>query len=283
MNQWMHIIVIACIVLVGFTSGYTQLVQENPRELQGIDVKEHLGDTIDLDISFFNEHGEEVALADYVQADRPVILILGYYRCPMLCNLVFNGVADAISQVDLEPHQEYQIVAISINPEEGHELATAKKQTYMDQSEVQGLAQGWAFLSGPEESSRAVADAIGFEYYWVESRNEYAHPAVITLLSPEGVISRYLYGIKFKPNDIKLGLMEAADGKIGSTIDRIILSCFHYDPDAGSYVVFAGNVMRIGGILTVIIVGLFLGAMLLREKRRRRRSFNKNDHEKVNA
>ncbi|MBD3333417.1 SCO family protein [candidate division GN15 bacterium] len=283
MNRWMHIIVIACIVFVGVTSGYTQLVQESPRELQGIDVKENLGDTIDLDIPFFNEHGEEVTLADYVHGDRPVILILGYYRCPMLCNLVFNGVADAISQVDLKPHQEYQIVAISINPEEGHELATSKKQTYMDQSEVEGLAQGWAFLSGPEESSRAVADAIGFEYYWVESRNEYAHPAVITLLSPEGVISRYLYGIKFKPNDIKLGLMEAADGKIGSTIDRIILSCFHYDPDAGSYVVFAGNVMRIGGILTVIIVGLFLGAMLLREKRRRRRSFNKNDHEKVNA
>ncbi len=283
MNRLMHIAITACILALALPAARAQLVQDKPRELEGIDVKEHLGDSLDLNIPFFNEDGEPVTLANYFQDGRPVILILGYYRCPMLCNLVFNGVADAIAQVSLKPHKDYRIVAISINPEEGHELATAKKQTYMDQSDVEDLSRGWAFLSGPEESSKAIADAIGFEYYWVESRDEYAHPAVITLLSPEGVISRYLYGIRFKPQDIKLGLMEAADGKIGSTIDRIILSCFHYDPDSGSYVVFAGNVMRLGGVLTIIVVGLFLGTLLLRERRRRRHKLNQDTNEKVTA
>jgi protein SCO1 len=275
--------IIALVTLATHVPVSAQLVQERPRELQGIDVREHLGDTLPMGTSFFDETGRAVTLGDYMKPDRPVILVLGYYQCPMLCNLVFNGLADAVAQVSLKPHTDYQIVAISINPQEGHELAAAKKRTYMEQSSLDGLAAGWAFLSGPEASSRTVADAVGFEYYWVESRNEYAHPAVIVLISPDGVISRYLYGIRFKPQDIKLGLMEAARGRIGSTIDRIILACFHYDPDAGSYVIFAGSVMRMGGILTVILLGLFLGSMLLRERRRRRRRLMRSEHERITA
>lgn len=260
-----HILSLA--LLVGGAAA--QVVQEHVPELEGIDVEEHLGDTIPLHLSFVDDHGQTVRLGDYFDRDKPVALILGYYECPMLCNLVFNGLTAAIPDLGLAMGDQYQIINVSIDPAETPELAAAKKANYLDALGSAASADGWAFLTGDSAQIAALAGALGFKYYYVEDRDEYAHPAVVHILSERGVISRYLYGIQYNPRDVKLALLEASEGKIGSTLDRIILYCFHYDPDAGSYVVFARNVMLIGGVLTVIVLGAFLLTLWLRERHRK--------------
>jgi protein SCO1/2 len=161
------------------------------------------------------------------------------------------------------------MVTISINPDESFNLAAAKKKNHLAALNKPVKENGWVFLTGTAENSKMLADALGFKYYYVEERNEYAHPAVIFVLTEEGKISRYLYGIEYKETDLRLSLLEASEGKIGSTLDRIILYCFHYDPDAGGYVIFAGNLMRIGGVITVLFIGTFLFILWRRENYKR--------------
>ncbi len=265
--------VAAAAMLVGVsTSGWSQHLMDDQPELQKIDIVEHLGDTIPFDLAFTDDRGKAVTLGDYFAKDRPVILVLGYYRCPMLCNLVFNGITKALPELGLQPGAEYEVINVSINPEETWELAEAKKRTYVLEAGVSGLNPAWHFLVGPAEQSEQLADAVGFKYFWDEKRNEYAHAAVLIILSPDGMISRYLYGIEFKPKDVRLSLVEASDGKIGTTMDRLILACFHYDPEAGSYVLFARNAMTIGGVLTIFALGLLVGGMVYRERRKRSRA-----------
>lgn len=246
-----------------------QIVRENPQELQRIDVEEHQGQYIPVDLHFKDDAGVDVVLSQYFHPGKPVILILGYYSCPMLCNLVMNGVSDVIKQLAWLPGKEFQVVSVSIDPTETDVLASAKKANYIKAIGKSGIENGWAFLTGSENQSRALADAIGFKYYYVKERDEYAHPAVLTILTGDGEISRYLYGIEFKEFDVRLALLEASEGKVGGTLDRVILYCYHYDPSAGSYTIFAGNVMRLGGGLSLIILGAFLGFLWLRERRRK--------------
>jgi protein SCO1/2 len=248
---------------------FAQVVQKEVPELQGIDVVEHLGDYVPFDLIFTDDAGKTVRLGDYFNQAKPVLLILGYYECPMLCKLVFNGVSDGVRELSWQPGKDFQMLTVSINPLETHELAAAKKKNYVEALGRAGARDGWAFLVGDESQSRALADAVGFEYYYDESRDLYAHPAVIFLLAEDGKITRYLYGIQFPEKDLRLGLLEASEGKIGSTMDRIILYCFHYDPDARGYVLFAGNVMRLGGVVTLIALALLLGLLWMRERRRK--------------
>ncbi len=260
-----HILFLA--LLVGGAAA--QVVQEHVPELEGIDVEEHLGDTVPLDLAFVDDHGRSVTLREYFGQDKPVALILGYYECPMLCNLVFNGLTAAIPDLGLAMGSQYRIINVSIDPVETPELASAKKANYLEALGPAASAEGWAFLTGDSTEIAALANALGFKYYYVEDRDEYAHPAVVHILSEDGVITRYLYGIQYNPRDVRLALLEASEGKVGSTLDRIILYCFHYDPAAGSYVVFARNVMVIGGVLTVIVLGAFLLILWLRERHRK--------------
>jgi protein SCO1/2 len=259
----------AALALAG-TPAAAQVVQERPKQLEGIDVEEHLGAQVPLDLAFVSGDGQAVTLGDYFNAKRPVILILGYYTCPMLCNLVANGVSDAVRGIAWTPGREYQIVTVSIDPRDTDAVAKAKRDNYRAALEKPGMApEGWDFLTGTEASSRALADAVGFRYYFDAANDQYAHPAVITLLDPSGKITRYLYGIEFKERDVRMALIEAADGKLGSTIDRIILSCYHYDPAAEGYVLFAGGLMRLGGLVSVIVLAGFLSILWIRERRRR--------------
>ncbi len=229
-----------------------------------------LGDTIPRGLGLVYEAGREVALGDYFGGDRPVLLVLGYYECPMLCNLVFNGLTEALPRVGLDLGRQYRVVTVSIDPGETPDLAAAKKASYLAQLGPAAPPASWAFLTGDSAAIAQLADAVGFRYYYDESRDEYAHPAVVHVLSPEGVVSRYLHGIQYNPRDLKLALVEAADGKIGSTLDRVILYCYHYDPGAGGYVVLAQNVMLVGGLLTVLGLGGFLLVLWLRESYRTR-------------
>jgi protein SCO1/2 len=246
------------VILIFPLTLHSQLAKNDVPELRDIDVVEHLGEKIPLDLNFINETGDTVQLKQYFNADKPVLLTLAYYRCPMLCGLVIKGLANGIEKLAYVPGKDFQMVTISFNPEEDFRLAAAKKKNVLESITKQIDYSAWAFLTGPAENSKELADALGFKYYYVEERQEYAHPAVSFILTSQGVISRYLYGIVYKENDLRLSLLEASKGEIGTTIDKIILYCYHYDPDAGGYVLFAGNLMRLGGVITLLILGSML-------------------------
>ncbi len=249
-----------------------QALQKDDPALQGIDVEEHLGDTIPFDVNLVNDRGDSVTLGQYFGDNKPAVLVMAYYTCPMLCNLVLNGVSDAIGSMPLDPGKDYRVLTVSIDPRDSVALAAAKKKNYLTDLNRKGADTAWTFFVTSADQSKRLADAIGFKYYYVEDKGQYAHPAVITVVSPAGVVSRYLYGIEFNPRDLRLALVEASEGKIGTTVDRILLYCYHYDPDAGGYTLLAFNVMKLGGILTLVLLGSFLGIFWIRESRRRSRS-----------
>jgi protein SCO1/2 len=229
-----------------------------PPQLEGIGIEERLGRQIDLDLTFTNERGYQVPLRSFFHKDKPVLLNLVYYACPMLCNLVLNGQTQVLREVPWTPGEEFEIVTISIDPSEMFDLAVRKKQMYLES--YGKPAPGWHFLTDYKGNVKKLAGQVGFQYRWDEKSHQFAHAAAIMFLTPEGKVSRYLYGIRFKQRDVRLALTEASQSKLGVTIDKILLFCFHYDPAARSYVLFARNLMRGGGILTILI----LGAILLR-------------------
>lgn len=262
-----------CLIALAFPAvAYTQVVLDSVPGLERVDIEEHLGARVPLDLTFTDDHGRLVTLGEYFESGRPVFLNLVYYECPMLCNVVLNGVTASIKQLDWLPGEEFRMVTISINPRETHDLAAAKKAGYLNEMARPGAEQGWAFLVGEESQSKALADAIGFKYFYDESIQEYAHTAAAFVLAPDGTISRYLYGIEYNPRDVRLALLEASDGKIGSTLDRLILYCYHYDPEANSYTLFATNVMRLGGLVTVSLLSLFVALLWRKERRGRQRT-----------
>jgi len=249
-----------------------QVIQENPDDLRNIDVEEKLGEYIPLDLTFVNDIGDTVALAQYFNDGKPVLLVLVYYSCPMLCNLILNGLNEGIAQLAWLPGNEYRVLAVSFDPRETYDLAAAKKANYLKALNRPGAENGWTFFVGEESHSKALADAVGFKYFFDEENQQFAHPAVAYVLTPDGKISRYLYGINFEERDLRLAFLEASEGKIGSTLDKLLLYCYHYDPNAKGYVVFAGNVMRLGGALTLILLGLLIGALWMKERRKRART-----------
>lgn len=276
-------LVIVCIILTAGDSR-TQTVVANDSDLDRIDIEEHLGDRIPLDLTFTDETGQEIKLGQYFKPDRPVILIMAYYTCPKLCNLVMNGTADAVRELDWMPGDKFTMVTVSIDPTETNLVASAKKKNYLQYIGKDGITDNaWHFLTGEGSQSRALADAIGFDYFYDESRDEYAHPAAIYVLTGDGVISRYLYSIQFDPKQLRLALLEASEGKIGNSIDRIILYCFHYDPDAKGYVLFARNVMTLGGAVTLVLLVLVIGGLWFKEKAKRHVSNNNTQNHPKSA
>jgi protein SCO1/2 len=259
---------VAFLLLVSGLSA--QQVMAPSGDLAKIDIIEHLGSKIPLDLKFSDESGRNVTLRNYFGKGKPVLLTLGYYECPMLCNLVFNGVADGVRNLQWTPGDQFTMLTVSINPKETSTLAGAKKQNYLKYLHRPENSADWTFLVGEESQSKALADAIGFTYVKDESTGQYGHAACAYLLTEDGTIARYLYGIEFPTRDLKFGLLEAGQGKIGSTVDRLLLYCYHYDPAAKGYVLFAQNVMRIGGGMTVIAVATLLFFLVRRERRRRR-------------
>ena len=186
-----QLIITVLFILNGVLSA--QITMDNVAELQNIDVIEHLGEKIPLDLPFIDEQGDTVLLADFLSKDKPVLLTLAYYRCPMLCGLVLEGLSKGIANLDFLPGRDFQMITVSINPAESYTLAAAKKKNTLAAIEKPINSEGWAFLTGAEENSKRLADALGFKYYYVEERKEYAHPAVSFFLTNEGIISRYLY------------------------------------------------------------------------------------------
>ena len=245
-------------------SGDTGESDSKASPVPGVTVDEHVGDRLP-DLPFVNEKGERVTLHQYLGTKKPIILTLNYYRCPMLCDLVLNGLGQAVAELELTPGEDYEIVTVSIDPAEMPKLAQMKKQSYIKKIDRPGLEQGWHFLTGEKHNLDALAETVGYGYAWVESKKQYAHPAVITLIKPDGTIFRYLYGIQFDPDLLRLSQVEASDGQIGSTADQILLTCFSFDPDSGSYTWAAMAMMRIGGALTAGLLAIIIAGFLVWE------------------
>ncbi|HEX6976437.1 MAG TPA: SCO family protein, partial [Vicinamibacterales bacterium] len=209
-----------------------------PGILGKIGIDQRLNAQVPLDLPFVDENGKNVRLGDYF-GKRPVVLAMVYYECPMLCTQVLNGMVSALGVVKFNAGQEFDVIAVSINPKEGPGLASQKKKAYVDRYKRPGTEQGFHFLTGTQESITKLAEAVGFRYEYDAETGQYAHGAGIEVLTPKGVISRYFYGIEFAPRDIQFGLMEASEQRIGSRIDDALLLCYHYDPATGKYGVIA--------------------------------------------
>ncbi len=231
-----------------------------PKDLEGVGITEHPGARLPLDLEFTDEDGKPVRLEDSFPGDRPVILTLGYYRCPMLCTLVLNSLVDGLKDLAWTPGREFEIVTVSIDPLETPTLAKLKKENYLAEYGRAGAAAGWHFLTGREESIKRLADAVGFGYRYVKENGQFAHPTAIFVATPDGRVGRYLYGVLYQPQTLRLALLESGQGTIGTTSDRLLLYCFHYDAREGRYVVAASNLMRFGGAATVLVVGVWLFA-----------------------
>ena len=230
-----------------------------PKGFEDVGVDEHLGDTIDLDgLLFVDEQGQEVKLRKYFTGKKPIILILGYYECPRLCSLVFNGFSLSAKSLEWSIGKEFDVINVSINPDEGHKLAKEKKNNYVNHYGRLSAKEGWHFLTAKENSSKKLAEQLGYKYKYDPKIDQYAHSAVIMTMTPKGKISRYLYGIDFKHNDLKLALLEAAEGTIGTTAEQLLLYCFHYDPDANSYSFTIVFLMKIAGFITLAALGFYL-------------------------
>lgn len=255
---------------------FGQKIEEKPSELKQIDVVEHLGVTVPLDLEFIDETGKTVKLRQYFTPGRPVLLTLAYYNCPMLCTLILNGVSDGMKKVAFVPGKDYQIVTVSIDPRETYELAASKKENHVKHFAKPGIQEGWAFLVGKDENIHKLAEAVGFKYFYDTKNGQYAHPAVSYMVSPEGKITRYFYGFDYRELDLRLGLMEAAKGQIGTTADKFVLSCYHYDPESKRYTLFAVNIMRIGGVVTVVLLALIIGILWIKEARKKKQFHGSN-------
>jgi protein SCO1/2 len=238
---------------------------EKPGILSKIGIDQRLNEKVPLDLPFVDENGREVRLGDYF-GKRPVLLAMVYYECPMLCTQVLNGVTGALKTLSFDVGREFDVVAVSINPREGPGLAAAKKQAYVERYGRPQTADGWHFLTGREENIRALANAVGFRYVYDEQTKQYAHGAGVELLTPKGVIARYYYGIEYSGRDIRLGVIEASEEKIGTPIDSVLLLCFHYDPATGKYGATALTMVRVGAVLTMIGLAAFLVVAVRRER-----------------
>lgn len=241
-----------------------------PKELANSTIVDKAGAQVPKDIALTDHEGRQVKLGDYFKDgdERPVILTLGYYECPMLCSLVLNGLVKGLTGVSYTPGKDYRIISVSINEKESVDLAQSKRDAYLHSLGAKPDVDWWSFHVTTASEAKRLADAVGFNYFWDSKTEQYAHSAGAFFLSKDAVLTRTIFGIEFKPNDMKLALSEAADGKIGSFVDQLILSCFHYDPDSHRYGVYIFGVMRICGLLTIVILAVML-LMYFRGERKR--------------
>ncbi len=247
------------------------LLEQNPsgkpKILESVGLDQKLNSQIPLDLTFRDEHGQTVSLRQLMDG-KPAILELVYYMCPMLCTEVLNGTLNSLKEVPLDLGKDFDVITVSIDPTEKPDLAYAKQTMYVGLYGRPGASQGWHFLTGDEEQIKQLAAAVGYRYVRDPVTQQFAHAAGIMVLTPEGKISHYLYGIAYRPRDVRLALIEASSGKIGSPVqDAVLLYCFHYDPAIGKYGLVIGNVLHIAGALTVLLILAGIIVMARREKR----------------
>jgi protein SCO1/2 len=236
-----------------------------PAMVRGVGIDQNLNGQIPLELTFREESGRSVRLGEYFR-QKPVVLALVYYECPMLCDMVLNGLTHSMEQISLNLGQDYDVLAVSFNPHETWQLAASKKANYVEKYQRKGAAEGWHFLTGEEANIKQLADAAGFHYKYDPITKQFAHASGIMVLTPEGKISRYFYGIEYKPKDFRLGLVEASKNKIGNFADQVLLFCFHYDPVNGKYGLVIANVTRVVASASVLALGGLIFILLRKER-----------------
>ena len=252
------------------TAGYKrepgQVSTSIPKALQGIGFDQHIDQRIPLDVPFRDENGRAVQIGDYF-GKRPVVLVFAYYDCPMLCTQVMNGLSSALNVLSLEPGRDFEIVTVSFNPHDTPETARTKKTVYMDRYKNPRAPAAWHFLSGDEPSIARLTTAAGFRYAWDADTKQYAHPTGVIVLTPDGRLARYLFGIEYGPRDLRYALVEASDGRVGTVVDSLVLYCYHYDPLTGRYGLVIMRTIRVAAAATVLALGGFIFLMVRKDKR----------------
>ena len=256
------LLILACLS----DAAHAQIVPEPKPKFTGVEIQQRLDAQVPADLKFYNESGREVLLGDYF-GDKPIVLNLVYYQCPQLCGEVLHGLLTSIQAIPLQLEKDYEILTVSFDPDETYSLAAEKKRRYVEKYARSGAEEGWHFLTGPAGSSKQLADAVGFSYEYDPRTDQYAHASGIMVLTPDGKVSKYLYGIEYHPRDLRLALVESSQGKIGTPVDQFLLLCFHYDPLSGRYGLAISFVLKASGILTVLVLGIFVVRSLRQERR----------------
>ncbi len=241
--------------------------QTLPQPLREIGFDQNLDQHIPLDIPFTDESGRPVQLRDYF-GKRPVVMVFAYYECPMLCTLVVNGLAGALKVTSLEPGKDFDVVIVSFDPRDTPASAATKKAAFLERYGHKNAAGGTHFLSGAQSSIQRLTKAAGFRYVWDDQTNQFAHPSGIIVLTPDGRLARYLFGIEYGPRDLRFGIVEASEGKVGNPADALLLYCYHYDPMTGRYGFVIMRALRLAGIATVLALAAFVVVMMRNEKYR---------------
>jgi len=239
-----------------------------PNPLRDVGLDQRLNEQLPLDLTFRDETGKTVQLREYF-GEKPVVLALVYYDCPMLCTLVLNGLLRSLRTLSFTVGNEFNVVTVSFNPKDTPTLAAAKKETYLHGYTRPGAEVGWHFLTGEEEAIQRLTRTIGFRYTYDPQSGQYAHASGIMVLTPQGKIARYFYGIEYAPRDLRLGLVEASSNTIGSPVDQVLLFCYHYDPQTGKYGFIIMNALRLAGVATVLSIGTFMVVMFRRDRRQK--------------
>jgi protein SCO1/2 len=253
----------------GMNAGPRGTTQPPPSILKRVGIDQHVDAQLPLDLKFRDEIGREVKLGDYF-GKKPIVLSMVYYECPMLCGEVLNGEASVFSALKLDIGRDFDVVTVSFNPSEAPDLARGKKRVYVERYGRSGADQGWHFLTGSQESIAALTNAVGFNYAWDNETKQFAHAAAIMVITPEGKIAQYFYGVEYSPKDLRFGLVQASQGKVGNVVDQVLLYCYHYDPRTGKYGAVVSRVLQIAGAVTIVILGGFLIIMFRLEPQQSR-------------
>lgn len=234
-------------------------------QLRDVTFKQRLNEMLPLDAPFKDEHGQDVTLGDYFKTGKPVILAFVYYQCPMLCTQVMNGLSSALKVMPFTAGQDFEVVLVSFDARDTPAAAAEKERAHLEYWSRQADAPSWHLLTGDEATIRRVTSAAGFTYQWDERTGQFAHVSGVLVATPEGRLSRYFYGVEYSPKELRLALVESGEGKIGSAIDELLLYCFHYDPETGRYGLLVMNLVRLGGVLTMLFIGGFIFLMRRRD------------------
>src|ERR1700694_1300528 len=245
----------------------TPPASQRPPGLQFVGIEQHLNAQVPADLEFRDELGNPVKLADYFGHGRPVILNLGYYQCPMLCSEILQGLVGSMKALTFNLGKDFDVVTVSFDPRETTEMAAAKKRDIMKRYGRANSDQGWHFLTGNADQISALTKSVGFQYQFDPKTEQYAHAAAIVMLTPDRHISGYFYGVEFSPKDLRLGLVQASQSRIGNIGDQVLLYCYHYDPRTGKYGAVISNILKLGGLATVLILGIFMFVMFRADHR----------------
>ncbi len=245
-----------------------KVASETPQQLEGVGIQEQLGHQLDLSMVFKDETGAEHTLGSYFDGKTPVIISPVYFSCPGLCNFHLNGLTEGLKGIDWSAGTKFKVLAVSFDAKETPELAAQKKATYMKLYDRPGTEDGWHFLTGSQESIRRLTDSVGFKFRWSEKDQEWSHASAAIMTSPTGMITRYLPGIMFEPKDVRLAILEAGKGKVGTFVDQLVLYCFQYNPHQSRYTVYAFNVMKLGGGVMMLFLAFWLLPFWWRARRR---------------